>query len=218
MSLIANHLHGNSNKYSARVIKWHLERSSQFPEHRFAYAYCSRAQALDSKTSYIAILRSLFRQASFNQLTGECPYNIVALFNDRSQSGKATPLEDVSQILYQLTAILLSGVRLRVMIDALDECDRPHLLLEALAKIYKEVPEKLEILMTSRHEVYVKEIVAFGKCREINLNTALTRADMKNFINLEVRGAENHSRLLKGEHPYLEDRLVNALDKNAGGM
>jgi len=207
-----------ANKPRARVIQSHLEESSQFPEHRFAYAYCSRAQSLDSKTSHIAVLNSLLRQASFNQLTGECPSNIVALFNDRSQGGKATPLEVESQILDQLITILLSGIRLRVMIDALDECDRPDLLLEALAKVYTNAPEKLEILMTSRHEVRVEEIDAFKECWDLDLNTSLTYADMKNFIDLEVRGAAKYSRLLKGERPDLEEKLIEVLDEKAGGM
>jgi len=205
-------------KHRTRVIQSHLEESSQFPEHRFAYAYCSRAQALDSKTSHIAVLKSLLRQASFNQLTGECPSNIVALFNDRSQGGKATPLEVESQISEQLTSILLSGIRLRVMIDALDECDRPYLLLETLAKVYTNAPEKLEIVMTSRHEVHVKRIDAFNGCWNIDLNTFLTYADMKNFIDLEVRGAAKYSRLLEGKYPDLEEQLIKVLTKKAGGM
>ncbi|EHL01002.1 putative Serine/threonine-protein phosphatase 6 regulatory ankyrin repeat subunit B [Glarea lozoyensis 74030] len=70
----------------------------------------------------------------------------------------------------------------------------------------------------ARHEVMVKDIDTFGHCREINLNTFLTRADMENFINLEVRGREKHSRLLKGEHPDLENRLIKVLEMKAGGM
>jgi len=112
----------------------------------------------------------------------------------------------------------MSGVRLRVMIDALDECDKPMDLLAALAEVYKQAPENLEILITSRHEVRVKEIVEFTECQEFGLNTSLTNADMENFINLEVRRKNSYPRLLNGKYPELEERLINVLNRKANGM
>ena len=160
----------------------------------------------------------MLRQASFNQVTGEIPDTILALFNDRSQGGKAAPLQIVSQISEQLIKILLSGVKLRVMIDALDECDRPMYLLGSLAEVYKAAPEALEILITSRKEVCVKDISQFLKCQEINLNSSIGNTDMRNFIDLEVRGAEKNFRLFKGSRPDLEKKLIDVLNKKANGM
>ena len=160
----------------------------------------------------------MLRQASFNQVTGEIPDTILAFFNDRSQGGKAAPLQIESQISGQLIKILLSGVRLRVMIDALDECDEPMDLLGSLAEVYKAVPGALEILITSRNKVRVKDIGEFLECQEINLKSSISNTDMRNFINLEVRGAEKHARLLKGSRPDLEKKLIDVLNKKANGM
>ena len=160
----------------------------------------------------------MLRQASFDPSTGDISSNILGLFNDRNQSGKATPLEIESQITNELIKVLQSGVRFRVMIDALDECDKPMDLLAALEEVYNNALGKLEILVTSRHEVDVMKIDAFNNCHQINLNTSITREDMKKFISLEVRGAKKHARLLGGKYPDLEERLVDVLNKKAVGM
>lgn len=109
-----------------------------------------------------------------------------------------------------------SKMTFRVMIDALDECDQPEKLLGFLRDVSHSAPGKLELLVTSRHDVEVKD--KFPDCGQVDLNTAASAADMLTFIKKEVQDREDDERLLKGNRPDLEEKLIKLLDEKAGGM
>jgi hypothetical protein len=56
-----------------------------------------------------------------------------------------------------LRRILGSGIKLRIMIDALDECNKPKELLKALQDASWVRLGGLELLVSSRYEVCVKK-------------------------------------------------------------
>jgi hypothetical protein len=115
-----------------------------------------------------------------------------------------------------LRVILQSGIKLRIMIDALDECDEPKELLKALRGPSGALLAGIELLVSSRHEVHVDGkfpnavIVDFGKSE--------SESDMITYVTTEVNDREEDERILKGKYPDLEGRLIEILCRRAGGM
>jgi hypothetical protein len=54
-----------------------------------------------------------------------------------------------------LSVIFKSGIKLKIMIDALDECGEPKELLKVLRDASSNMHSGLELLVSSRHEVDV---------------------------------------------------------------
>lgn len=115
-----------------------------------------------------------------------------------------------------LRGILESGIKLRIMIDALDECDEPKELLKALRDASQVKPGALELLMSSRHEVRVDDKLSNAVI--VDLGQSVSETDMVTYITTEVNDREKDERILEGEHPDLEDRLIKILCRRAGGM
>lgn len=132
--------------------------------------------------------------------------------------GDSEDLQPFSFTKYEtlLHAILESGIKLRIIIDALDECDNPKALLKALRDASRDRPGGLELLMSSRYEVHVIE--KFSNAVIVNLGQSVSNTDMITYITTEVKDREKDERILEGEHPDLEDRLIEILCKRAGGM
>ena len=115
-----------------------------------------------------------------------------------------------------LHGILESGIKLRIMIDALDECDKPEDLLIALRDASGVMPGGLELLVSSRHVVHVD--AKLSNTVIVDLSQSVSETDMITYITTEVNNREEDERILKGKHPDLESRLIEILCRRAGGM
>jgi hypothetical protein len=102
----------------------------------------------------------------------------------------------------------------RIIIDALDECDDYRQLLNALKVILANGRAKL--LVSGRPDADIKPY--FTRLDKVSLNSELCGNDMATFVVQEVKGKEDHERILEGRHPELEDELVSVLLEKAGGM
>jgi hypothetical protein len=115
-----------------------------------------------------------------------------------------------------LHRILESGIKLRIMIDALDECDEPKELLKALRDASRVMPGGLELLVSSRYEVRVDE--KLSNAIIVDLNRSVSDTDMITYVTTEINDREEDEKILKGKHPDLEARLIEILCRRAGGM
>jgi hypothetical protein len=115
-----------------------------------------------------------------------------------------------------LHGILKSGIKLRIMIDALDECDEPKELLKALRDASLIMPGGLELLVSSRYEVHVDEKLSNAVI--VDLSPSVSNVDIITYITTEVSDREEDERILKGKHLDLKDRLIEILYRRAGGM
>lgn len=159
---------------------------------------------------------ALLQQAAYNHISGEISSTVLNAYKDaQGNSGDAKPLSihDCKKLLRE---VLKSGVTLRIMIDALDECDQPKELLKVLRDVSQDVPDRLELLVSSRYEVSVDD--KFPNAIIVDLNESVPRGEMTTYIDTEVRDREGDERLLRGNHPDLEERLINILCRRAGGM
>jgi len=113
-------------------------------------------------------------------------------------------------------SILKSKIKLRILIDALDECDDPRELLIVLRHAYEVIPGGLELLVSSRHEVHVDD--KFPNAVTIDVRSDSSESDMDTYITTEIYNRDNDDRILEGNYPDLEGKLVRILNNRAGGM
>jgi hypothetical protein len=202
--------------HRARIIQWHLDRTFSYPDRQFAYFYCSRGTDLNSKHSYKSVLRALLRQAAYDPMKGDISQPVLDAYI--KSGGSSGDLQPFSFIRYEalLHGVLKSGIKLRIMIDALDECDEPEELLKVLRDASRVIPGCLELLVSSRHNVRVN--IKLPSAVIVDLGRSVPETDMVTYITTEVKGPEKEERILEGEYPNLEDRLVAILCGRAGGM
>jgi len=132
--------------------------------------------------------------------------------------GDSVDLQPFSFTKYEtlLHGILESGIKLRIMIDALDKCDEPKELLKALQDASILMPGGLELLLSSRHRVRVDEKLSNAVI--VDLGRSMFNTDMITYITTEINDREEDERILKVKHQNLEDRLIKILCRRAGGM
>ena len=192
----------------ARIVQWHLDTFHTTPEHRFAYCYASKETG---RHAYQDILRILLRQVAYNSIDGKISRTVIAAYRKGSEE-KLDPR--ICQSL--LVGILNEGVKIRIMIDALDECDNPRELLNILQDVFEQTTGSLQVLVTSRTRVQVQD--KFPHAGVIDLLRAETEADLHTYVTGEIKQRRNDDRLMKGKRPDLEDRLINTLEETANGM
>ena len=111
-----------------------------------------------------------------------------------------------------------------IVIDALDECQDSEALLLNLQEVSKRIraaSKAVKLLFSSRNQVDVDYY--FPSCETLRLEhiMAARKEDMVRFVHTQVKEREIlrlGSRLLKGKHPDLEDRVINVLVKHSQGM
>jgi hypothetical protein len=165
---------------------------------------------------------SLLRQAAYNEQENTIAQDVIDAYEGAGgdSTNKALLFDKATEL---LTKILQSGVNLRIMIDALDECSDPYGLLEALrdaaaTAVRNSYPRqgRLELLVSSRQNI---EVLKYMKnAVPIDINVAKDEYDMKVYIITEVRNRKEQERLLEGKYEDLENELIEVLHEKAGGM
>jgi len=171
---------------------------------------------VNSKHSYKSVLRALLRQAAYDPVKGEVSAHVLDAYKNAggdSEDLQPFPFNKCDELLH---GILRPGVKLRIMIDALDECDEPGELLEALQDASRNMPGGLELLVSSRHEVHVDK--KLSNVVIVDLNGSASKTDMVTYITTEVKNRKEDDRILEGKHEDLEDRLIEILYRRSGGM
>lgn len=115
-----------------------------------------------------------------------------------------------------LIAFMKEGIKLRIVIDALDECDDPDRLLKALHNIIESAPGQCQLLVSGRPEVQVKR--RFADITILDVQKYTTSIDMRSYITKEVKRPDKSERIFGGDREDLEDRLIDILNRKANGM
>ena len=222
----------------SRVIEWHLQGFQLEPPEKYgltshgdqgdqrirqadpehvggiAYFYCVRQGQGQSGTDPMVILRSIVRQLA-SSLDGSSilpPIRRVydKLRYERPGSG-CLSLEECSELLTELTSY---HSKTTIILDALDECEKPYELLRALKRVAHSRTDQIKLFVSSRLNVRVDSVVILH--RKINIQSQGASKDMDIFLHTEVKSRDR--RLLKGRYPELEDRLIKVLRDRAQGM
>ncbi|KAH7064076.1 hypothetical protein BKA63DRAFT_608820 [Paraphoma chrysanthemicola] len=195
----------------ARIIQNHLDKPFSDPKHRIAYFYCSRVES-SGYSSYKNVLRSLLRQAAYDSSTGTIAHEIHELRHARDKRPFPQAIGECEKLLVKL---LRNGIHLRIMIDALDECDEASELLCALKKIHEQEPARVQLLFSSRAEVHVKKFFPDGV--EVNVSAAGTEEQMRTFVTQKVQQSRG-VKILDGKRRDLEEKLIELICEKANGM
>ena len=158
------------------------------------------------------MLLAILRQATYSDSTGEISNNILLAYkNAGGDSDQLKPLVFRTADQYQqlLGGILQPGIRLRIMIDALDQGDKPVELLKILRDASLGSPSGIELLVSS--QAYVEVEKTLPRVLKIHVNTLMPMDDRSTYITTQVKGVEKDKRLLEGKHEELEDELVETL-------
>ena len=228
----------------SRIIEWHLQglqpetsethRAARLkdpvdqrirqadPEYfgSVAYFYCVRQGQDQSGTDPAVILRSLVRQLAWSS-DGSSTSPPIRTFYDkwryeRPGSGRLS-LEECSGLLTELISSYSntsSYSSTTIILDALDECEKPYELLRALKTIANSSTGKIKLFVSSRLNVKVCSVLIPRS--KIDIQSQDTSKDMDIFLHTEVKKGDRC--LLKGNFPKLEDRLIEVLRDRAQGM
>ena len=112
-----------------------------------------------------------------------------------------------------LTELMMSDRHTRIIIDALDECSNFDELLSYLHEIMSACQGKVKLLLSSRMNVSVQEILPQSTRIDVGLDS---KEDIEFFIKTNV--TRNQRRLAQCKALDLEDRLVKTLSDRAQGM
>jgi hypothetical protein len=162
------------------------------------------------------VLQALLRQAAYDPIKGEISAHVLNSYINAGGDSVGLQPFSFTKCETLLHRILESGIKLRIMIDALDECDEPKELLRALRDASLVMPGGLELLLSSRHGVRVDK--KLSNAIILDLNRSVSDTDMITYITTEVNDREEDERILEGKHRDLEDRLIEILCRRAGGM
>ncbi|KIW94160.1 uncharacterized protein Z519_05476 [Cladophialophora bantiana CBS 173.52] len=188
------------------VGSWNWENNLDH-NRRLAYYYCSKDET--SRNQYQNVLRALLVQAAYDPVSGTISQSVVYAFNENKKFLSFRKCKE-------LIAGVLKDVKLRIMIDALDECDDPKELLKVLRNLAEIAPGRLELLVSSRHSIHVRE--RLDRVVEVDVQQLMPKAEMLTYIETEIKERKTDERLLKGKRPDLEDRLIVILNERANGM
>ena len=222
----------------SRVIEWHLQGFELEPPEKYgpagheasvdqrirqadpqhvagiAYFYCVRQGQDQSGTDPAVILRSLVRQLASSLDGSSILPPIKTLYNrwrhERPDSGRLS-LGECSEVFTELISCYSNTT---IILDALDECEKPYELLRELKTIAKSNTGQIKLFVSSRLNVNVNSVVILH--RKIDIQSQGTSKDMDIFLHTEVK--QRDRRLLKGRYPDLEDRLIEVLRDRAQGM
>ena len=222
----------------SRIIEWHLHRLQpetvetyraasleDHVDHRIrqadpeyfgsmAYFYCVRQGRDQSGTDPAVILRSLVRQLAWSLDDSSISPPVRTFYDkwryERPDSGRLS-LGTCSGL---LTELISSYSETTIILDALDECEKPYELLRALKTIASSGTGQTKLFVSSRLNVNIASVLIARS--KIDIQSQGTSKDMDIFLLTEVKNGDR--RLLKGNFPHLEDRLIEVLRDRAQGM
>jgi hypothetical protein len=139
---------------------------------------------------------------------------VTRLYDLRAKDRSKQAALSEKEIKQLLTEIFRTEVDIRIIIE--DECADWEKLLEILRDAGCHRSGILKLFFSSRFGVSVEDYFS-GSTTKI-LTADVTEVDMKQFVHQEIFSRDLPRRLLKGQHPQLEEMLVSALLKQAGGM
>ena len=190
----------------------------------FAFVYCADSEAERERSSPDDILRSILRQLAINGQS-KSPKVRSSLLSSHEQcyiqakmDGMPMPKLRTSDCL-RLILDLAAEDPLAIVVDAVDEIkkDDRHTLLAALSDLVADADNVIKILLTSRDDAQIFELLS--SARRIRITPQDIRTDLEAFVHQYVDQAVAQKRLLNGNvSPELISKLHGALVSEAGEM
>lgn len=190
----------------------------------FAFVYCADSEAERERSSPDDILRSILRQLAINGRSNspEVRASLLSSYEQHAAQAKVDgmpmPKLRASECL-RLILDLAAEDPLTIVVDAVDEIkkDDRHTLLAALSQLVAGADNVIKVLLTSRDDAQIFELVP--SARRIGITPQETRTDLEAFVHQYLDQAVAQKRLLNGNvSPELISKLHGALVPEAGEM
>lgn len=190
----------------------------------FAFVYCADSEAERERSSPDDILRSILRQLAISGRSNspEVRASLLSSYEQRAAQAKIDgmpmPKLRTSECL-RLILDLAAEDPLTIVVDAVDEIkkDDRHTLLDALSQLVASADNAIKVLLTSRDDAQIFELVP--SARRIGITPQETKTDLEAFVHQYLDHAVAQKRLLNGNvSPELTAQLHGALASEAGEM
>ena len=204
----------------ARAIQ-EMQNSAMIQIHGMRLAMFFFQKTTGSSTRPLSVevcLRSLVRQLSWNNRDGEIEPLVETKHNDLENQHAGDSLLSTQECV-ELLENLISERETYIMIDAIDECEKPHELLELIGHVntVDERRQALHIMLCARDDLPISEF--FENYRTIATNSEDTSADRNFYIDHEIdhicQSRKNSLFVLSEVYP---SRLKKILKENCGPM
>lgn len=197
----------------ARAIR-EMQNTTRIEEYGIAFFFFQRATG---RSSVETCLRSLVRQLSWNKTSEEIEPLVEKKYEDFKATHSGDSLLSIGEC-RKLLKKLTSKRETYIMIDAIDECEKPHELLSQLMDLNEKGHQALHIMLCGRDDLLISDY--FDKCLTIATNSADTSEDQEFYINHEV---DNICRTRKGSlfaspSKDYSCRLKKVLKEKGGGL
>ena len=190
------------------IVRQFLQEAA---DERLACFYCSRQQ---QRSGTVDIFRSLLSQIAFSADSTSVMPAIKDQYeadHRNSFTGNKLSLEACTELLIQA---IQSSVRTIIIVDALDECDKPNELLRALRDITIR-SSGVNLFLSSQMHIVVDTI--FDDPISVTINTE-NASDIEYFIKKELVSPERRKDTGSGMTDDLAERLGAVLFEYAHGM
>jgi hypothetical protein len=166
------------------------------------------------KQSVLTILKSILRQLVYDPET--CTTTQEAL--DMYRAANKPDFVTLKQCKTLFTSILKAGIKVRIFIDALDECDEWRELLTNLSELSRcaSTPHQFQLLVTGLTHVRVDK--KFAMAEKIDVHIARSDSELRHYVIGSIKSCPPDERPVGGNYPALEQRLADTLCRRSGGM
>jgi hypothetical protein len=202
-----------------RVIEFFVNRAFHDEQNQVAYFYCNKRDGAGS--SVLEILRSLVRQLAYSAKHRKVDDQIMSLWKGRSSPDTdLLTLRECKQILPRLLGA--SSCTTSLLIDALDECEKPQQLLSELREIGGFLQKitagsgTVRVFLSSRDDVDVSR--TFPSCDSVNITPASVTDDFAYFVSrfVEIQCARGHE-LGDEDNAAMRERLIQSVTSRGQG-
>lgn len=148
--------------YRCRAIEGLLKDSELEPygNHQVIHYYCTGSKPGETRSNCDLFLRALIRQLARTSSKSLVAGPVQVEYNRQKMENPSQYAISVNHCENLLTELIPDdpGMRVTVVIDALDECENNgYELLECLKRILRSWPQSIRLLLSSQMHVRVKE-------------------------------------------------------------
>ena len=193
--------------------------SVQTPAHfkaPLAFFYCSASVSEPDRRNAASILRSLVRQLTIAASRHPKIHSaVLAVYDSKVEAAKLHGFDLTPLNVHECEDLVVTALEdnpATLVIDALDEMDDPHDLMDSLQTISSEARNVIKIMITTRNSSQTKQHIP--NARTVQITLAENKSDVERFITSEF----DLLALRRGISPDTRSKLVGSLVSGAGEM
>ncbi|KAF5016358.1 hypothetical protein F66182_11984, partial [Fusarium sp. NRRL 66182] len=209
-------------KLSSTVIDRYLEAAMTNPNSvPVAHFYCRDSHAEAERRTTNGLLRSLARQLITFHSQGPSIHSAAMslyerLTNEAKEQGFIAKSPNTAECIDLILAVVDDNP-VTIIIDAIDELNRPKEVMDALQVIMQKAGNVVKIFVTARESATIMTILSAQ--HKIRVTAETNNADVRRVTTDLVNKAVSNCELLSGRIAQsLKDEIIDVLASSAGEM